>query len=96
MIGIWFPLCMATLAANFMLTVILLRRLETHHGATWELLGKPKLGDSNLSPQWLRLLKWLWMLRFRSLNDFRLSRIAYSAILGELLAMGSFIGLLTS
>lgn len=92
--SVWLPLCVGALVINFWLTAQLLRQLEKHHGTIWESLGKPRLGDSNLSHQWISLLKWVWTLRFRSLSDSRLSRIAYSAMIGEFVAVASFIGLL--
>lgn len=87
---------MGVLIVNFWLTVQLLRQLEQHHRATWESLGQPKLGNSNLSRQWMSLLKWVWTLQFRALSDTRLSRIAYLAIIGELLAVASLVGILAS
>ncbi len=61
---------MGALIVNFWLAVQRFRRLEQHHSAIWKSLGQPRFGDSNLSLQWLSLLKWVWTLGFRGQNVF--------------------------
>ena len=66
----------------------LLKRLKTRHYETWDALGTPRLGDSNLSDQAKKFSRFLWSGRFFRLNDPQLSFMCISSVT---LWFGAFI-----
>ena len=63
----------------------LLRRIQNTHHSIWVDLGQPTLALSNGVRPRLALVKYIWSLRFRELNDPPLSFACWSAITAELL-----------
>lgn len=92
----WFYLCVSALLGNLVVSQFLLQRLKSAHRAVWEGLGSPRYGDSNLSSQWLRLIKFVWRLEFLKLRDPALNRLGWTALGGEVIALLAFGGMLVS
>ncbi|WP_141019124.1 hypothetical protein [Azoarcus sp. DD4] len=61
----------------------MLRHLKTVHPEIWSQLGRPSLTQSNLGTSRLSLMKFIWSLKFRSLNDTALSSSCSAAIAFE-------------
>lgn len=72
----------------------MLKRLRSHHSEAWGSLGEPSLSQSNLSQPRLALLRFVWSMRFRSLNDASLSMHGFIAMVLEIVLVVLFIGLL--
>jgi len=68
----------------------LIRHLRTVHPEIWAHLGPPSLVQSNLTTPRLRLMKFVWSLQFRSLNDTALSRSCGLAMATEIALALSF------
>jgi hypothetical protein len=63
----------------------LLRRIQNTHHSIWVDLGRPTFALSNGVGPRLALVKYIWSLRFRELNDLPLAFACWSAIAAELL-----------
>ena len=69
----------------------LLRRIQNAHHALWEALGQPTVTLSSGVRLRLALVKYIWSLRFRELNDRPLSLACWAAITAESLLVVLFL-----
>lgn len=69
----------------------LLRQIQSKHRSVWVGLGQPTVTFSSGVPPRLALVKYIWSLYFRALNDPRLSLACWTAIITELLLVVLFI-----
>jgi hypothetical protein len=63
----------------------LLRRIQDAHHSVWIGLGQPSVTSSTGVSSRLALVRYIWALHFRKLNDFSLSVACWAAIIAELL-----------
>jgi hypothetical protein len=69
----------------------ILRRLQNTHHSVWVGIGQPTVAlSTDIRPR-LALVKYIWFLRFRKLNDPSLSRACWAAITTELLLVVLFL-----
>jgi hypothetical protein len=85
---------MGAIGINFALSVLALERLKLRHNAVWLSLGAPALGQSNLSADWFRFLRYAWTLQFLRLSDKTFSALMLASLVGELFAAGCFLRLI--
>lgn len=69
----------------------LLRRLQSTHHSTWAGLGQPTVTLKNGVAPRLALVKYIWSLRFRGLDDLPLSISCWMAIAAEFLLVVLFL-----
>jgi hypothetical protein len=77
-------ICLILLAISYINGYVLLKRLKTSHHDTWVTLGTPKFGDSNLSKQWIGLLKFVWRGSGFRQNDYQLAILCVIAMTLEI------------
>jgi hypothetical protein len=63
----------------------LMRRMQNAHRSVWLGLGQPTASLSTGVRPRLALVKYIWSLRFRELNDLPLSLACWMAISAEML-----------
>jgi hypothetical protein len=63
----------------------LLCRIQNAHNSVWIGLGQPTVTLSTGVGSRLALVRYIWALHFRKLNDFSLSVACWAAIIAELL-----------
>lgn len=68
----------------------LLRRMQSTHHSVWVGLGQPMVAMSTGVRPRLALVRYIWSLRFRTLNDPPLSLACWAAITAELLLVVLF------
>jgi hypothetical protein len=82
---------LAVLVFSFANGAWLLRRIQDTHPSIWTGLGQPTLTlSSGVRPR-LALVKYIWSLRFRELNDSPLSLSCWAAITAEALLLVLFL-----
>ena len=69
----------------------LLRRIQNTHHSLWVDLGQPTVTLRNGVRPRLALVKYIWSLRFRDLNDPPLSLACWAGITSELLLVVLFL-----
>ena len=84
-------LLFAVLLFSFVNGVWLLHRIKNTHPVVWNELGKPSFAlNTGVRPR-LALVLYIWSLRFRSLNDPKLSFACWAAIASEFLLVLSLL-----
>ena len=67
----------------FVVEPLVFRRLRAKHLSTFETLGSPQFGHSNLTSSAGKRVKFLYAFRFLSLRDWTLSTLCFAAMIGE-------------
>jgi hypothetical protein len=76
---------LAVLMFSFANGVWLLRRIQNTHHSVWVDIGQPSVALSTGVRPRLALVKYIWSLCFRKLNDPSLSLACWAAITAELI-----------
>ena len=82
---------LAVLVFSFVNGAWLLLRMQNTHQSIWTGLGQPTLTLSNGGGPRVALVKYIWSLRFRELNDSPLSLSCWAAITAEALLLVLFL-----